>query len=274
MYLYQRSDRVLRPTRWLAAIVVPFLVAAFVILYLLPGETGRFFAWPIQPAMSSMMLAAAYGGGIHFFLNVLFRRQWHHVKAGFLPVTAFAAILGVTTILHWDRFTTDSLAFILWALLYFTTPFLVVGAWLGNRHTDPRGRDTLDARLPPPLRLVLGVIGGALLLISSLLFFNPTYMIASWPWTLSPLTARVLSALFALPALVSLGVAADARWSAARIIMQSQSISILFILLAAWLSRADIDWGNPWAAVFVVGLLLVVVGNGLLYLRMERAAGR
>ena len=274
MYLYRRTDRILRPTRWLAAVVIPFLIAAFIILYLLPGETGRFFAWPIKPAMSSLMLAAAYAGGVHFFLNVLFRRQWHHVKAGFLPVTAFAAILGVTTLLHWDRFTTDSLAFFLWTLLYFTTPFLVIGAWLNNRQTDPHVGDTLDARLSTPVRITFGAAGVALLLISGLLFLNPDFMVASWPWALSPLTARVLSAMFALPALVSLGVAGDVRWSAARIILQSQSVSILFILLAVWISRADFDWENPWAAVFVAGLLLVVAGNGALYLRMERAAGR
>ena len=50
-------------------------------------------------------------------------------------------------------------------------------------------------------------------------------MIAVWPWTLTPLTARVAGAMFALPGLVGLGIALDRRWSAARIILQAQAIS-------------------------------------------------
>ena len=46
------------------ALVIPFLVAAFVILYVYPTETERLFAWKLQPTMSAMMLAAAYAGGM------------------------------------------------------------------------------------------------------------------------------------------------------------------------------------------------------------------
>ena len=38
------QDRVLISTRILALIVVPILLAAFIMLYLLPGDTGRLFA--------------------------------------------------------------------------------------------------------------------------------------------------------------------------------------------------------------------------------------
>ena len=34
-----RDDRVFRETRWLSAIIIPFLLAAFYILYLRSGET-------------------------------------------------------------------------------------------------------------------------------------------------------------------------------------------------------------------------------------------
>ena len=66
-----RTDRILPETRWVAALVIPFLVAAFVILYIFPQETARLFAWKLQPPMSAMMLTAAYAGGIYFFTGVL-----------------------------------------------------------------------------------------------------------------------------------------------------------------------------------------------------------
>ena len=76
-------DRVLTASRVLAAIIVPVLVAAFIMLYLFPNDTGRLFAWPIKPTMSAMMLGATYLGGAYFFTRVVFARQWHTVRLGF-----------------------------------------------------------------------------------------------------------------------------------------------------------------------------------------------
>ena len=55
-----RDDRVLPQTRALALFIVPFLLVAFVILYVFPDDTGRLFAWTIKPTMTAMVLASAY----------------------------------------------------------------------------------------------------------------------------------------------------------------------------------------------------------------------
>jgi hypothetical protein len=65
-----RDDRILPETRWLAVLIIPFLVAAFILLYFWPNETDKLFAWTIKPTMTPMMLAAAYLGGIYFFARV------------------------------------------------------------------------------------------------------------------------------------------------------------------------------------------------------------
>src|SRR5215831_5600434 len=130
------SDRILPETRILSAIIIPFLLAAFGILYFWPNDTDKLFAWTIKPSMTPMMLAAAYIGGAYFFVQVLRAQKWHLIKVGFLPVTSFAGILGVATVLHWDRFNHSHISFVTWAVLYFTTPFLVFAVWLRNRHTD------------------------------------------------------------------------------------------------------------------------------------------
>src|SRR5437879_4609439 len=100
-----RNDRILPETRWLAVLIIPFLVAAFILLYFWPNDTDKLFAWTIKPAMTPMMLAAAYLGGIYFFTRVLLAKQWHLVKVGFFAVTAFASLLGLATVLQWHRFT-------------------------------------------------------------------------------------------------------------------------------------------------------------------------
>ena len=128
-----RTDHILPETRWLAGLIIPFLVAAFILLYFWPNDTDKLFAWTIKPVMTPMMLAAAYSGGIYFFTRTLLAKQWHLVKLGFLPVTAFASLLGIATILHWDRFNHSHISFYTWATLYFTTPFLVFAVCMSGR---------------------------------------------------------------------------------------------------------------------------------------------
>ena len=128
------------------------------VLYLFPGDTKRLFAWTINPTMTAMVLASAYLGGAYFFVRVLFEPRWNVVKTGFLSVALFASLLGVATVLHWDRFNHRHVAFWLWAGLYLTAPILVFGGWLANqrfaaparvderRHRHPRAVDRRHGR--------------------------------------------------------------------------------------------------------------------------------
>ncbi len=52
----ERDDRVLPATRALSIAIIPFLVVAFVVLFLYPDDTERLFAWPIRPRMTPMVL--------------------------------------------------------------------------------------------------------------------------------------------------------------------------------------------------------------------------
>src|SRR5437762_909068 len=263
------DDRILPETRWLAAVIIPFLVAAFIILYIWPNDTDRLFAWTMKPSMTPMMLAAAYFGGIYFFACVIRAKQWHRVKLGFLPVTVFASLLGVATILHWDRFNHSHIAFYIWATLYFTTPFLVFAVWLRNRRTDRGTVEPDDLIIHPAIRLCIGIIGLITLAVSLLLFLQPDLIILQWPWMLTPLTARVVGAMFALPGIVGLGVATEKRWSAARIILEAQACSIAMILIAAAFAWGNFDQSNPVTWLFVGGLAFLLVAIAALYLGCE-----
>ena len=264
-----RSDRILPGTRWVSAIIVPFLVAAFGILYLFPDRTQDLFAWGIQPRMSSMMLGAAYIGGAYFFVRAATNARWHWVHVGFLPVSTFATLMGIATILHWDRFNHGYLSFFAWVGLYFTTPFIVFLLWLRNRTTDP-GPLSDELRVPGLVRLVIGVVGGVTVLISLVLFLQPSFMISTWPWQLTPLTARVMGALFALTGVGEVGIALDARWSAVRIPLQSQMIGIVLIGLAIVFSWSNFHQVNPLTWVFIASILFLLVASPLFYLWMER----
>jgi hypothetical protein len=263
-----RDDRILRETKWLAAFIIPFLVAAFYILYLRPTHTGELFAWKIAPTMTAMMLASAYVGGIYYFTGVLLAKRWHHVKAGLWPIIAFVCILAAATLLHWDRFNHSHISFFTWTALYLATPFLLVAVWLRNRVTDPGTPDPDDSSIPPIWRWVMGAVGGIALTVCALLFVWPSAMISAWPWALTPLTARVTAAMFALPGLVGIGIALDPRWSSARLILQAQAFSLAFILLGAFRAWGEFDASSPVAYVFIGGLSVMLLGILALYVFM------
>jgi hypothetical protein len=267
-----RDDAVLPATHALSAFIVPFLVVAFVVLYGFPGDTDRLFAWKIAPPMTPMTLGAVYLGGAYFFVRAYRATQWQTVKSGFVAVGTFASLMGVATIIHWDRFHHDHVAFWLWAGLYFTTPFLVWGVWAANsrRGTAP-GPD--DLVLPPAARLVMGATGALAVTAGLFLFLFPQHAIDVWPWKLTPLTSRVLGAIFML-GIAGLGVLRDARWGAARLMLEVQVFMLALILVAAARAHADFDASNPMTWLLLGGFFGAMVSAAGLSVTMRRGDGR
>jgi hypothetical protein len=104
-----------------------------------------------------MVLASAYGGA-YFFVWVLSERHWNAIQAVFVSVTVFATLLGVATAIHWNKFNHRQLTFWIWAALYFTTPFLVGGAWLANQQVASSSAAE-ELRLRPLVQWLIGMIG-------------------------------------------------------------------------------------------------------------------
>jgi hypothetical protein len=264
-------DRLLTVTRVLAAFIVPVLVTAFVMLYFFPNNSGQLFAWPVKPMMSAMMLGATYIGGAYFFSMVVLARRWHTVRLGFIPVSVFAGILGVSTVLHWDKFTQGHISFILWAFLYFVLPFVIPVVWYLNQRTNRGEPDPRTGKLPASLTMAAAVLGTVMILVSLVLLIAPQILIPSWGWTLSPLTGRIVSAMFALSGLVALGVASDRHWSSVRIVMGAQNISIVLFLVALIPAQRDIQWSSWGAWLFIGGLLVALALNVWAFLAARKA---
>ena len=263
-----RDDQVEPLTRGVAYAIVPFLVVAFAVLYPWPGDTGRLFAWRIMPTVTAMVLGSAYLGGAYFFIRVARARAWHTVKAGFVPVGLFASLMGISTILHWSRFNHARLAFWLWVLLYFTTPALIFLVWLRNRRHDPPPVDG-EAQLPPAAAWAIGAVGALAAGTAAFLYLAPGVAAGWWPWALTPLTARVLGAIFCLGS-AGLGALVERRWSSARIPFQVAGVMLVLILVAAVRGYAQFNPARPLTWTFLVGFIAVMVALAATYRRMER----
>ena len=269
-----RRGRTLAVTRLLAAVLIPFLAIAFVLLYLVPGTTELLFAWTIAPSLSAMLLGSAYAGGIWFFIAVIRSRQWRTVRRGFPAVLTFATLALVATILHWDRFHFGHISFITWVILYITTPFLVIAAMWRQRGRDDGAATAGEYLVPGLQRVVLAAIGIVVTVTGIVLFIAPSLFLDAWAWQLTPLTARIVGTVLTLPGMVNLWMLVDSRWSAFRSIFQAELVSLGLILLALLLARGDLQWAHPITPFVVGGLVLSGIVFGSFYARCEVLAAR
>ncbi|MCR2784977.1 MULTISPECIES: hypothetical protein [unclassified Microbacterium] len=255
------SDRVFATTRWVAVVIIPFLVIAAFLLYVFPTRTGELFAWPIDPPLTAYLLASAYVGGVWFFLRVATTRRWHRVSRGFPAVVVFAGLLLIATLLHLDRFS-QNLSFYTWLVLYATTPVIVAVLAVVQRREDPHVPEPADVTIPRAARIALAVIGAGALCVGLFAFIAPAAAVEVWAWQLTPLTARVTGAVLTLTGVVNAAMLWDSRWSAFRVLFQAQLLSLVAIGLSLIVRREDLLSERPAAPLFVALIVCALLAYG------------
>jgi hypothetical protein len=212
-------------------------------------------------------MGSAYLGGAFFFIMAVRERRWTAIKSGFPSVAIFATLLGIATIIHWDKFNHGHVAFWLWTGLYFTTPFLVVGAWLANqRHAAPASLD--DLRLNVIARWCVALVGVLALGQGIVMFLTPDRMIDIWPWTLTPLTCRVVGAVFCLGS-AGIAVLVDPRWLVVKLMLEVEAVMVGLMLVGAIRARSEFDTGRLLTWLLLVGLTGVLLGSAYIWYDME-----
>jgi hypothetical protein len=268
-----RDDRVMPVTRAVAACVVPFLIIAFLVLYLRPDLSGEHFAWKIQPTFTAFWIGTGYIGGAWFFFSVVRARRWHEVTLGLPPVWTFVWVMLAVTLLHWERFDIHHLPFQLWLILYVVTPVVIPVLWLWNRRRDPKLPEAGETIVPTHLRAAMGVIGALLVMSALWMLIFPQAAIAIWSWKLTPLTARVMAGWFSLSGVGGLVLAFEPRWSAWRILIQSMMVWLALLSIGVVRAWGEFDVSR-FSFVAVLAVPASLVGLGVMYLSLQRRGGR
>lgn len=268
-----RDDRVLAVTRAVSVAIVPILSAAFVILFLFPGQTHALWGWTIKNRMSAMFMGGGYLAGAVFFFRAWRAEEWHRLGAGIVATTVFATLLGIATFVNWDQFNHGHVSFWGWTALYVATPLLLPWLYVRNRVHDPKVLATGDVPVPRPIRGMLAGLGAAQLAFALVLFGRPSLFLAWWPWPLTTLTARSLAGFAAFPAVIYLAFGFEPRWSALQWPFETAIVGVSFIAVAAARSPGSFRHGAwPWA--WRAGLLLALAGLVGVWLFMRREVSR
>ena len=265
-----RDDRIFPVTRWVLAAVIVVLLLAFAVLYIEPQNTAQDFAWNIQPPITAVFMGAGYISGAYMFVFAVFGKKWHRVRNSLLPVSTFATAMLLVTLLHFDRFSRNNLAFFFWFVIYIITPFLVPWLWYNNLRTDPGAPEPGDKIVPVLARWIFGLAGIVTMIFWLANFINPALLMSFWPWKLTPLTSRVMSSWGMLLGVGGMVLFREARWSAWRHNIQSIALWQALMVVGSLLHRQDFNNGELINGYFVAILLTLVVLS-LFYAWMELA---
>jgi hypothetical protein len=273
----ERDDRVLPATKWVALVVVLVLLPALVILWGMPGETADLWAWTIKPDLTPIFMGAGYGAGAYFFTRAFLTKQWHTVAVGVFSAAAFASIMLVTTLLHWDKFnhgdapTLAAIAFYGWVGVYIASPFVVFGLWWRNQRTDRKTPKHGETIVPSAVLLVARVCAVGALAAAAVALIDPDVAIDNWGWQLTPLTARVLACFTAQVGIGFLLLSLDKRWSTWKILVQTFLIAVTLLLVGAARAWDAFDTDNWLTYAYVAGLGGFALTLAALYASMERS---
>lgn len=265
-----RDDRLLPSTRILAIVLVPILTLGFALLYFWPDETGDRFAWPISPEMTPLLMGGGYLSGAYYFARLALGRRFSPVGTTMPAVAAFATVMALATILHWENFTNDHLAFYAWTAVYFAAPPLVIAHWYVNRKYDPGSAAAESIAVPAWVRVTVGTLGAAVLALAAFMFLAPDQAADFWPWSISPLTSRVIAGWFTLSGTASVVVSLNRRWSVWRVPLETTFIWTVLILLGIPRAWDNFDAGSAATWLYLAGVILVILAILGLYSYMER----
>ena len=240
---------------WFAAEVF-FGVAALLSIGLDPGNTEKGWAWPIEPVVMAAVFGAFYFAVAPIMILAVFAKRWEMVRVIVPTAILFTSAELLATILHWDKFSTGTAPFYLWFASYILPPPIFLATYLWQRRREAP-RSPSDQPLPAPLRTLLFVLGGFLSVEAVVAFAYPAWFTDDFPWSLTPLTARVLCGfLLALGALmVTMAVENDrdrVRLASPMLILVLPAVAFQ---VARYSEQVDLSHFRVYLGVVLLGLV-------------------
>lgn len=236
-------------------------------LFVLSEKTDIYFAWTIQSSLTAATLGGFYFGSMTFGYLSARESTWSNVRGPAIGLFLFLVGTLAATFLHLDKFHLASENFLtrfvtwIWLAIYVVLP-LALAASFFLQSRQPGNDAERTSTLQPLFRLLLTLHGVIGVLLSFGLFFSPETLIPSWAWTLTPLTARALSAWFISFGVLDLLSIWENDWRRLRVTSISYIVTAIFGILALmrYFAQADL---SGFIGVGYMLYLLFMLGMGL-----------
>ena len=264
--------------RWFT-IDVFVLAAAGIQCFILATSTDRWFAWTVSPPISAAVLGAGYFGSIVMVFEARRARRWVDARVVILSTLLFASLTLAVTLLHLDKFHFDNgatsarVAAVAWLVIYVVVPPFVL--FLLVQQQRARGVEPeRDGRLLPRPARVLLLVEGCLLAALGVVLFGGAERAKFWPWKLTDLTARAISAwLIALGAMLAL-CGWEREVARTRYALHSVATAALFWILAVTRFRSSVQWDFGAAMTIAAPVMLIATVIAALHRRTPPVPNR
>ncbi|SFN85338.1 hypothetical protein SAMN05660359_00262 [Geodermatophilus obscurus] len=263
-----RRRELLPVMRGLLLVFSVLTALGFTALFVLSTRTAESFAWTIQPPVTAAFLGAGYAAGCTLVVLSLRDPVWSHSRVPVLTILVFTLLTLVATLVHVDRFHfqpefADSTllargAAWFWTAVYVLIPLGILVA-LVFQERAPGADPPRRYPVPVALRAALAVESVVLLAVGAAISVTPSTATTLWPWTLTPLTARVVGAW-----LIAFGIA-TALAALAGDLERLRTATIAYTvfgvlqLVVVLLHRDHVAWDRPVAWLYVAAAVAVTI---------------
>jgi hypothetical protein len=162
-------------------------------LILLTTHTDKFFAWTIASPMTAAFLGANYWSSALLAYTASRERVWARGRISISVALAFAPLTTAATMIHLNQFHLHTVYGWFWVLAYAAYPPMLIFLLIRQLKV-PGGDPPRSQPLAGWVLTTLAIHALVLIPLAVAMFAVPLTVAKIWPWSLTPLTGRVIAA--------------------------------------------------------------------------------
>jgi hypothetical protein len=228
------------------------------VLFLFPNLTNIYFAWTIKNPLTPVFMGASYLSAGIVVLLAFKNDRWSVARMVLPSVMTFAVTMLIATILHVNILNwAHPIAWAWLAIYVIAAPAsIALFLWTERRY---RPSEMGGPRLPALVPQAMMVFAGLLAIAGLALYLIPEQVAPFWPWSLTPLTARVVGGWILAIATSPWMLARHPRLQVGWITLLANCLLAgLWLIGAVWQNS---DMTGPPLAVALYLLVLVAFGG-------------
>jgi hypothetical protein len=231
------------------------------VLYLFPNDTASYFAWTIKHPLTPVYMGASYFAGIG---NLLAMRadRWSLARVQVPAIIVFSVLMLVATLLHIPIFNWSHPIAWAWLVVYVVSPIAGTIMFL-QMERDFQRPEFETNRLPASFSSVLLTFAVIYAVVGLTLFIFPEQASPFWPWSLTPLTARVIGGWWLSAAALQIMLARQESLATARVGLFANILVSFWLLIGALYHFQEFD--GPQISIWLYLLLSLFLGGFSIY---------
>ncbi len=254
-----------------AAFLMLVLAAGLVGIALLavPGSSGEFFSWGLEPTPLAAFAGGVYVGSASVYAAALVA-PWREVRGLVIGAVVLSISVFAVTIAHLEVFDFHRLQAWAWVVLFAAFALITSALLVVAPHEEDQ---TPGPTLEPWARAALAVIAALLAALAVALWVDPTGLASLSPYALPPLGGRFAGSWIAMLAVLSGWAALRNRRDEARLPALCLVALPAGALLAALRTISEFDASGGTLGYVAVLTLLAALGAAIAA-STRAAAGR